>query len=462
MTLTDFISELKSIQIRHDIIHRIDYNYLAEFFRFLGIFVCEESIAASEEKESKTQAECSTVYSVYLCIGKKDMDFSYLTTVGISAEEYRNFIWKQHGQTIYLYDIIKDSLSDEQGLERGKQIKWLCHCSEDMQKQSLYRVLSVVLEKILGEEAEQVAAWLQDLIDVYVEQKIWFHSMNLQYYPKRESRVTADAEKAFIASCDQIKKVCEKKRETETERIYGYALLWCQVKANAACDFAKGILYYPIKSLSERCIQYCRKYPEFNNARVLLGLCYEPSSSCVNEALVAFHDAVQNSQNECFLAPVYYWMGKRYEAFEDKQEEAKHCYQLANSYKSKFRTCFKLAVIARNEGDYAETVRLFQIIITKLKSRESLGFLDPLELEYLFKSYTQQSYAYHKGGKYKEAIETGKKALSIKETAIQKSRYFDEFYGDDAEKYREVLKDRLNRDTAIWLIRDSEKQLSGR
>ena len=32
---------LKSVMLIHEIAHRMDFSYLAEMFRFLGVFVCE-------------------------------------------------------------------------------------------------------------------------------------------------------------------------------------------------------------------------------------------------------------------------------------------------------------------------------------------------------------------------------------------------------------------------------------
>lgn len=58
MTFTECINKFRSIKIIHDIIHRIDYSYIAEFFRFIGILVCEEILVEpGKEKSRNTDIE---------------------------------------------------------------------------------------------------------------------------------------------------------------------------------------------------------------------------------------------------------------------------------------------------------------------------------------------------------------------------------------------------------------------
>lgn len=455
MPSIDYIKKFRSIKIIHDTLHRIDFCYLTEFFRFIGLLVCEENIWALLEYEDTTDIERNTAYSVNLYVGNRKPDLMCLEKTGITKEEYENYIRKLPGKTVYLYDIIQNAVSEDE----ERHMECICHYNQEKQIILLNDILSQLLDIVFeGEQNALKKDCLKKLIEIYVNQKIWFYSMNLQYFTKRESKATIDAKKAFIDSHDYVKEIQHIWKETDIEYIYEYAMLWCEVRANAACDFPNGIPYYPIESLSERCIQYCRKYPEFDNARILLGLCYEPSLKHANDALIAFNEVIQNVENECFLASVYYWMGKRYETFGDREKETKLCYERANQCKLKFRTYFKLAVIARNEGDYDKTINLFQKIITKLDLKLYLHLIDPLELEYLFKAYTQQSYAYLQIGKYDKAIETGKKALTVKKTEIKESKYFDEFYGDLANQYREILSERLNCDTANGLVKESENR----
>ena len=63
---------LKSIIIIHDIIYRMDFAYLAELFRFLGIFVCED-ILVEMDAEQILERYNSTDYDAYIFVGNREI-----------------------------------------------------------------------------------------------------------------------------------------------------------------------------------------------------------------------------------------------------------------------------------------------------------------------------------------------------------------------------------------------------
>lgn len=458
MTFAEYINKFRSVKIIHDIIHRIDYSYIAEFFRFIGILVCEEILIEPQgEKDKNTEIEKKTKYSAQIYVGEREIDQNVADKIGLGVEQYSKLISELPLETINLYDDWELSVGEECEQNDIFSRKVIGHLSNESQKNLLLRVLTKVLESAFGsDDSEGIkagAVW--QLIDIYVDRKLWLHSMNLQYYTKKASKAVSDAKEAFRMSCADLEKDFSERKFGMEKYLYQYALLWCEVKVNLACYFGKEILYYPIDKLSEKCRQFCVDYPRFSNAKVLLGLCYEPSASNVNEALLAFNDALQDVGKECFSAPIYYWMGKYYESFPSRKKDAQKCYQLANRSKIKFRTYFKLAVSERNDGNYDATVELFQCIIDKLNLKMQMDFADPLELEYLFKSYTQQCYAYNKAGRHMKAIKAGENAIKILDQRIDDNAYFEIFYKDEAQVYREILKSRCNLKMVYILLTDS-------
>lgn len=451
MAFTEHLNKFRSVKIYHDIIHRINFAYLAEFFRFIGILVCEEIIVEPPDSQEKTEIERNTQYNAHIYVGNKEISEEAERELGISAEAYKVLTAKLPKQTVYLCDFFP---GQEKSVENDVYSeKVISNCSEKDQRDIMGHFLKKVFSVLFSDldQSQIETAWIQKLIDIYVEQKIWLHSMNLQYYTKRKSCAASLAKEAFLGSHEMIKALLGEKTDREIERFYRYAFLWCEVKVNVACDFNDEIIYFFKENISERCKRFCDDYPDFVNAKVLQGLCYEPFPQTVGDALSAFKDALQGIGDECFAAPVHYWRGKRYEIYADMQDKALKCYENANCAKPKFRTNFKLAIFARNNGDYEKTIELFGKIIDKLKMKMDMKYADPLELEYLFKAYTQQCYAYHKEGKWQEAVQAGEKATGIKEKNIDENHFFDVFYGEEAEKYREVIKERLNLNMVQWV-----------
>ncbi len=451
MAFTKHLNKFRSVKIYHDIIHRINFAYLAEFFRFIGILVCEEIIVESSDSHEKTEIERNTQYDVHIYVGNREIGEEAERELGISAEAYRLLTAKLPDQTIFLCDFFSDQVVSADKDIYSENV--ISNCSENDQQDIMGNFVKKVFLVIFSDlnQSPIDTAWVQKLVDIYVEQKIWLHSMNLQYFTKRKSSAASSAKEAFLGSHERVKALLDEKPDKEIERFYRYAFLWCEVKVNTACDYNDEIIYFFKENISERCRRFCDDFPDFANAKVLLGLCYEPFPQTVGDALEAFKDALRGIGDECFAAPVHYWRGKRYEIYADMRNKAQRCYQDANFVKPKFRTYFKLAVFARNDGDYEKTIELFGKIIEKLKMKMEMKYADPLELEYLFKAYTQQCYAYHKAGKWLEAVRVGEKATIIKEKNIDENYFFDVFYGEEAEKYREILKERLSLNMVQWV-----------
>ena len=450
------ISKFRSVKITHDILHRIDFFYIAELFRFMGILVCENILIedgigkSPEEKET----EKNTVYNAEIYVGKQKINSAEAEALGCSEERYQEKIKEFPGRTVFLYD--DPNIQKQLALQNPTDplpVFCVCHEPLNIQKSILQIFLQNVFEAVYEEmgRAADLANRLQDLIDLYVENKLWLHSMNMQYYARRPSKAVLEAKESFLKVHGLLE--AERKADVkrgETKRLYEYAELWCAVKINNACNYMKGILYYSIEKVAEGCETLCKTYPDFCNAKILLGLCYEPSSSSASEALAAFDAALKEVKYECFASAVYYWVGKRYEPYPNRKKQAVLAYELAYKRKAKFRNIFKLAIEARNNGDTKKAIEKFDEIIGRLRLKKKLHFLDPLELEYLFKTYVQECYIYYKEDNVIDAIRTGEEAVRLKEiveTPVRnavENQYFEIFYKGDSNIYREILAKRFS------------------
>ncbi len=129
--------------------------------------------------------------------------------------------------------------------------------------------------------------------------------------------------------------------------------------------------------------------------------------------------------------------------------------------KVKFRNLFKLAICARDREENAEALRLFEECVDLLRLKQEIDFLDPLELEYLFKTYTQECYIYYKIKQHRKALKRGEQALGIWKEGIFRSRFFDVFYGEgEAEKYRSTLQKMLDPKAAYAILAECYSELA--
>lgn len=448
------MNKLNSIRIIHDILHRTDFFYLAELFRFMGVFVCEKILV--EPIQTETEAERNTMYDAYIYIGKLHLTEEESDKLSLSQEEYNTRIDALPENTLFLYDVVEIKKLSEEPIS--------CQTVE-IQKKALADFWEKLLDKVYEakhteEHAEKITPdGLAGITDTFVDEQLWLHSMNMQYYQKKASWIIECAEDAFLKTQKRVAEFLQDKQDKPERYLYEYANLWSQVQMNIACKYNNRVLYFSIAKLEERCKKLCNDFPEFTNAVILLGLCYEPSLSHANEAVAAFADALDRIGTECFASAVYYWIGKRYEAFRDRKNEEEECYKCANRRKYKFRNTYKLAICARNRGDHEEALRLLDDIIEKLNQKRKMFFLDPLELEYLFKTCFQATYICFIEEDYNRAIKYGRKGEEIWTNDIKENKFFDAFYGNEAENYKEEWKKRLNVIKVYCLLMDSYNRM---
>lgn len=460
----NFMKIFRSVKIMHDNIHRIDFTYLAELFHFMGIFVCEDILVEKERIE--TEAEENTDYDALIYVGSRNPGEKELAFLSMDREDYAKLM----GTITDAYFFYEETAEFLPVYGRGKRVfpePVYRSCSPEKQIPLLLHMLKGLL-KDPGQRNAVEAGELDRLIEIYVRNNLVLHSMNMQYFSRRPSQIIKESRNALRAAHDEIGGQLEAISDG-VRLYYEYARLWCEVKINSACDYLKEMFDFFIDRVAGRCQELVGRYPDFTNAKILLGLSYEPSISNANEALDAYFAALEDIDGECFASPVYYWMGKRYETYSRNRKDAELSFKIANEKKEKFRNYFKLAVFAKDKKDYSKAIKLFQKIVKKLEMKKSLAYLDPLELEYIFKSYSQQCYCFYQQEKYTEAIKVGHKVEEFWED-IKEGKYdyyFSNFYGTRLPKwvkgvkkppgeafytrYRNTLLDRLNR-AAVYLI----------
>ena len=461
----DMMNRIRAVKIVHDIIHRADYVFVSEFFRLMGIFVCENILDILTEEMEKTRAEEMTKFDFCIYVGKKTPNEEEYALLDTGEEAYEQALQRFQAGTVYFYDdivskavgVIPQAIAWQEPVFRG--------FSATDQKKILFQLLKTLIIKDTSVLSDKnLLNQIQTLIDVYVNNNLALHSINLQYYPGLKSFAAENVQTAMENSYTMLDQFM--RRGEEYDQIdstirshYEYARIWCKVKANLASYYQNEESVFLIEKMAEECETLCREYPDFTNAWVLLGLSFETSRTKNNEALAAFQKALENISEQCLSSTVYYWVGKRYENNRNDRELMKYSYELANSKKKKFRNIFKLAVIEKNEGDFEAATRLFDEIIAGLRKKVKMGMADPVELEYLFKSYNQKGLMSFQRESYAKVVDLELKALEVRDKLLKDSPYFSIFYGSEAERYKELTRRRMGIKTTYLLLSESYRKL---
>lgn len=461
--LINSMKTFRSVKIIHDVIHRTDFTFLTELFHFMGIFVCEDILVEKDRKE--TPAEKNTEYDAFIYVGHRNPREDELSSFSLDLERYIELIGKLPDHTCFFYEEAEEFLTSSDCEEEGFPKPVYRSCDAEKQKLLLSKLLKRLL-KDCDQRDDVRTGGLDRLVEIYINNNLMLHSMNMQYFSRRPSEIIEESREALREAHKQIGGQLEIISEG-VKRYYEYARLWCEVKINSACDYLRDILDFSIKRVAERCQVLISRYPDFTNAKILLGLSYEPSISSANDALDAYFLALRDINGECFASPVYYWIGKRYETYSRNREDAEQSFKAANERKTKFRNYFKLAVFAKDRKDYSAAIELFEKIVKKLEMKKTLRYLDPLELEYIFKAYNQQCYCYYQQGKYTDAIRVGHKAeefwWDVKRGGYD--CYFKSFYGEKPSeenfyiRYRNALLARLNKLAVYLLLSDGYRKM---
>lgn len=402
---------LKSVRVIHNIITRNDFNFLAEFFRLAGIYVVE-CIDNDEDESPYQNAENCFEVTIDTCGSEKAseldsaLDFGAIKETVNTTGNIRH--WTQGQQVTVLQTVLTD--------------------------------IALLLRKTPPGNVWSI------LIREYVAADLMLHSLNLQYYYKRPSFAVENARDAFDSLASTMKSSLENIAVEDQERKYlEYAYIYSKVKVNAGCKYMEQKFKFPIEELADEGMACCNNYPDFSNLKVLLGLCYEHEPAYAQQAVRAFVRALEEENEYCYASHIYYWIGKQYETRQANWEDSVENYRASYVHRHKYKNKYKLAIAQRVDGDYEESINSFKWIIDKLEEKIKLSMLDPLELEYYFKSKAMIAIIYFNDLKnYLGAIEHGEYLIKTYNHLVDSDNFYIELYGVRAGSYRDLTKQRFD------------------
>lgn len=397
--------EVKAVRIVHDIKNRMVYNLYAEFFRFMGIYIGESYLNDYAEAVYEADKQC---FQLFLCV--TDYEDKKLIPNSVIANSHDFF-------NIYA--------GNYKGLsfETSNEMKW-----KD-------KVGSVLNDKIKIENGV-----VDELLSVFIEENVLKAAYQLQYY-RLKTDLHAESERIFRQA------ICKLEKKYSNSRQLWYAMLYCKQKANLACNFQSDTpLDYDIQQLLDSCLELIDSYPNFTNAKVLLGMICDRSTNYFNYAIDAYRDAIVAIGSECYSSHIYYWIGYQYERLNGYHEDAKYAYTKAYQLKKKYRNIYKMAMMEEAEKNYQKQQSYFKECLDYLENI-SMFRMDPLEIEYYYKVGVLACYncVFHLE-EYQEAVVIGERMLLFYKDTLENdnNKNFTYFYGQLSKDYLELSRNRIS------------------
>lgn len=441
------MENLRAIKIIHDRKNRVLYDIIAEFFRFIGVFVLEDT-QGHLIVDSKTD---DTQFVIYLT--EDEIDESPIPNE------------KPYYKIIVNKEKLNNGIISGLTLEKNILVK---------AQADLNNLVMTLLKKIQKSGIIVPMNTITNLLMVYLNTNVVIAASNLQYY-RIISDMHEESRNIFLNAVKGLETpniIAAENGEEEQIRAgfhYYYSLLYCKYKVNLACWFWKngeynhrrgdGVLcdsngfrrevqlVYKVFDLVKECKKRIASYPQEANLYVLLGLITERASDGYLISVEAYTRALQTIGKQPYASHVYYWLGWIHERNGGNLSEAKRAYANAYLVQKKYRNIYKVAVMYEQENNWA---RFFEYLVRCKSELEVLCIqnirLDPLEIEYYCKVCLLlciRSWQYINDAD--AAIKYGEELLTFYNTHIAGDVLgeFKRFYGKASGDYQEESKNRI-------------------
>lgn len=411
-----------SVKIIHSEENIKEYRFLADFFRLIGIHVCDCTLKRDwftnefgfviliEEGIEKSRIDrLKDIYPKALCI--KESKVKELSIYAESTKEKN--IWKKYLNGCLEAIKNMDCITDQQYL--NKEIE--------------------ILKKI-GE--------------VYVSfQLSYYKNIYGSFYNNKEIMQKAQAQiiGAYITISDFYKS-----SEEKTSNLL-YALANLARMLNETCRFLGQELLLSTDVALRYLDRALQLEPTFNNAYFLKGMLTELDERYREHSGTYYQIAMEWIQNRKYAAYPYYIIGRYYEKIKNDYEMAKKYYIRSIGINScEYRSIYKLAIFDKKEKRYLSAVEHFKMICNILHEKEEKNYLQPQEYDYLLKAYLQivEIYeTYLDDSEWREVYRKKLYDLCKKITDEQeKNQVYEELFGEQALMLR---KETINRFRAVTI-----------
>ena len=361
------LGDVVSVELSYTNNYRMEFQYYAEFLRYIGVYVYENFQYV--ENEDADFEDDKSAFSVCYQI-KKNIDFS----------------------------------------------------DEKKKRESL----QVFLEKIFEcRDGEFETSWLSDLVEIYEKNKLLQASVTLQYFRTGRTELALKSGKKFETAADELVELVQQKNYWEQKNIR-YAKLYCKQKANLGqYSYDESVIYY-IDQLALEGLSILKKFPDFSNVWVLVGMIYDLSPNFIRECIEAYDCALDDIKDKPYASSVYYWKARRCETDTILKPLSDACYRYAYNSMKKYRNIYKIANLHVQSGDLENAIISFKECLVAINKKGK--YLDPLELEYCFKVNMQISSIYLQEKQYTYATLFANNAIKLREDIIDEKNRIQKEY----------------------------------
>ena len=300
------MNHLESILFLYKNEYRVEYQYYAEFFRLIGIYVCEDVIYDNIEK-----------FDYQYC--PKDFSFEYkvMSHINFSNDSKEN-----------LKNVIKKAF-----------------------------------------DVEEILDWQKDLIEIYEEHKLLQASVALQYYRMKATAILENGKK-FEDAADALVKLIDENPQYAYEKNVRYAKLYCKQKANLAKYLCEEPLIYYVNGLALEGLALIKQFEDFSNVWVLLGLIYEVSKEFTRDAIDAYQRALELVGDKPYASSIYYWRGRKCEEYIALKALENESYHKAYNLMEKYRNIYKIAKYHYDKKEQEKAYEYFVKCIQKIERKK--------------------------------------------------------------------------------------------
>lgn len=366
---------VKCVKIIHHPTEVRMYRTLSAFFRFIGIFACENLI--EDEYGDKVDWECQ------ITKGSEDIDLPIKEQVNVILQEMKECIGDEN------FSIVSSiwNVFNENDLMRGSYaIDYFSNSGRIYIYQQMEKAIHSFKEALKQLNVlEQEDAVKGSVGNVY----IWMAQVNSQRRINELAMILWNA----------VQEGLYVKKNDEAREKYLSGLAKKYIKFNKIDKVISRIL---------------KVDSQFYAAYAIRGFVKELTEAYKTDSKNDFEKAIKLIGNKSYTSYLYFRIGRYYEKILPDRPEKMYYYENAAAVDGhNFRAIYKMARFEMDMGNYETSIRLWEKVIDVLNIKKDLISLQPVECAYLFKAYQKKGVIYSKLEDYTRAIDDFKKAEKV-------------------------------------------------
>ena len=394
---------LESVKIIHSWNQIKEYRFLADYFRLLGVHVCDCTL-----KSERLSPDFDAVIILKNSIDDESLE--------ILEEHYPNAIEKETSDNelkVYF---------DENYLKK---------------------ILQAISGKVKSLSDGEVEV-MKQIAEIYNEHDLSYHRNAYNYF-YNNYRIVQRAQNAFIDAYVEVNKMSAEKKKTVH---WFYSAAYLARCINETCVFLDHPFLLSISDAMDFLDQALKLEPAFNNAYLLKGMIVELDSDLKEDAEAYYSIALEQMYGKRYASYPYYVVGRYYEKVKKDRDKATELYTRSlNLNNFEYRAIYKLAMIEKKKEKYTSALERFKMICNILSDKEAENYLQPREYEYLFKAYLEMGTIYGDYlfdiERYKESVLKRDELCDIVRDTRKENRAYDEIFKGSAGSFREETYNRF-------------------